>query len=257
MRASVLFTKGELVNHCWRWGSKSVPTHLRGSWSGSAPAEGAVHAPHTASEISASQTEPAITGSKKKWLHSTFMPLWGPEDDYDVFLIPTTRGKSDENQLGVSKKPSPNKWIKRKAAPLIATSDVCLVDTGIWWVVIVAIQRWFTSHVITRVPSPGPPQEESAPKAPRREELQCWNSRYLAQVWNCIRVAVVVILKLNQEETHRRILEIVCQKYVRTDARHDDFLKKTLVDVRLRSNVFHMWEAHMQNPCVFTKEVSY
>lgn len=39
-------------------------------------------------------------------------------------LIPTTRdtrGKSDENQLGVSKKkkPSPNKWIKRGSTPLI------------------------------------------------------------------------------------------------------------------------------------------
>lgn len=101
-------------------------------------------------------------------------------------LIPTTRdtrGKSDENRLGVSKKPSPNKWIKRKAAPLIATSAVCLVDTGIWWVLIVAIQRWFMIHVITQVPSPGLPQEESAPSAPRRKELCCLSARKGKEMW--------------------------------------------------------------------------
>lgn len=40
-------------------------------------------------------------------------------------------------------------------------------------------------------------------------------------------------------------------------AQHDNILKH-LVDVCLRSDVFHMWEARRNaNPCVFTEEVAY
>ena len=86
-------------------------------------------------------------------------------------------GKSDENLRGLQTSPPPNKWFKRKAAALITTSPVCLVDSGIWWILIVAIQCWFTCHVITQVPSPELPQEESAPRALHAKYLNCLTVR--------------------------------------------------------------------------------
>lgn len=66
-----------------------------------------------------------------------------------------------------------NKWIKCKSHFLISTSPVCLVDPGIWWNLIEALQCWFTCHVISQVPSPGLPQEESVPRVPHAKFLSC------------------------------------------------------------------------------------
>lgn len=129
----------------------------------------------------ASQTEPAITGSKMKRSdcisHSRFCE--DQRDDSGVLhsrFNPNNTWHTREvwwESAGSLQKKSHHQISGSNAVlPLLsALSAVCLVDTGIWWALIVAVQRWFTNHVITQVPSPGLPQEESAPRAPRRKEL--------------------------------------------------------------------------------------
>lgn len=176
---------GELANPWWRWRSTDVPTNLRPLLNSRG------RTTRLFKQYLKSYPEhlgPSLQSLAPK--RNYCIPHSCPFEDQRMImtsstaaLIPTTRdtrGKSDENQLGVSKKPSPNKWIKRKAAPLIAASAVYLVDTGIWWLLIVAIQRSFTRHVITQVPSPGLPQEESAP---RRKQLHCLSVRKGKELW--------------------------------------------------------------------------
>lgn len=67
---------------------------------------------------------------------------------------------------------------------LITTSPVCLVDSGIWWILIVTIQCWFTCHFITQVPSPGLPQEEWVPRALDAKYLNCLTVREKNAFWS-------------------------------------------------------------------------
>lgn len=86
-------------------------------------------------------------------------------------------GKSDENLLGVSLQtsPPPNKWIKRKAALLSP------LPLSVWWTLVsdepLSWPYSVTCHVITQVPSPGLPQEESVPRALHAKCLDCLTVR--------------------------------------------------------------------------------
>lgn len=129
--------------------------------------------------------------------------LWGPSAYSDILykiqrrcqppelhFINDINRKSDENLMGVSLRtppslPPPNKWIKRKAALLSPLPLSVWEDSGIWWILIIAIQCWFTCHVITQVPSRGLPQDESVPRALHVKFLHCHRVRKCVGETDC------------------------------------------------------------------------